>query len=340
MRKRQLAGLLAPVLALVLAASGCSGARSASAGTEGSAKLDLVAYSTPEVVYQKLIPMFEKTPAGKGDTFTQSYGASGDQSRAVAAGQAADVVHFSLAPDIDRLVDAGIVPKSWDKNPYHGIVSDSVVVLAVRKGNPKGIHGWDDLVKSDIEVITPNPFTSGGARWNIMAAYGAELREGKSPKEAQQYLSDLFHHVPVQDDKASAALATFTGGKGDVLITYENEAILAQKSGADIDYIVPTNTILIQTPAAVTTTTESPAAAKAFLKFLYTPEAQATFAETGYRPVVKSVASKFSSEFPTPAGLFTIDDVGGWDTVMKTFFDPESSVMQRVEQSIGVSTGG
>jgi len=326
-------------VALAVLAAGCGGG-SSTAGAASKQKINLVAYSTPETSYAKLIPAFNKTSAGKGVTFTQSYGASGDQSRAVAAGQAADVVHFALEPDIQRLVDAKLVSSNWNQNQYNGFVANTMVVFVVRKDNPKHITSWDDLVKPGIEVITPNPFTSGGARWNIMAAYGAELKEGKTPAQAQQYLSTLFHHVPVQDDKASAALQTFTGGKGDVLLAYEQDALLAQQSGADIQIVYPPQTIEIQTPIA--TTTKSSSTAKSFVKWLYTPAAQKIYAETGYRPVVSSAESTFTSTFPDAQNptTFTITDVdsGGWDDVMTKFFDPTSSVMQKIESSIGVST--
>jgi sulfate/thiosulfate-binding protein len=327
------------VLSLVALAAGCGGS-SANAGAASKQKINLVAYSTPEASYAKLIPAFQQTAAGKGVSFTQSYGASGDQSRAVAAGQAADVVHFALEPDIKRLVDAKLVSPNWDQNQYNGIVANTMVVFVVRKGNPKHISTWDDLVKPGIEVITPNPFTSGGARWNIMAAYGAELKEGKTPAQAQQYLSTLFHHVPVQDDKASAALQTFTGGKGDVLLAYEQDALLAQESGAPIQIVYPPQTIEIQTPIA--TTVKASSSAKSFVKWLYTPAAQTILAQTGYRPVVASAQSAFTQAFPNAGSPteFTISDVdsGGWDDVMTKFFDPTSSIMQKIESSIGVST--
>ena len=314
-----------------------------SGGSSGAAttkKINLVAYSTPQASYTKLIPAFQKTSAGKGVTFTQSYGASGDQSRAVAAGQAADVVHFALEPDIDRLVQAKLVSPNWDQGQYKGIVANTMVVFVVRKGNPKHITTWDDLVKKGIQVITPNPFTSGGARWNIMAAYGAELKEGKTPAQAQQYLSQLFHNVPVQDDKASAALQTFIGGKGDVLLAYEQDALLAQQSGDNIQIVYPPQTIEIQTPIA--TTVKAPPVAKKFVQWLYTPAAQSILAQTGYRPVVTSAESAFTKAWPNAQNPteFTITDVdpGGWDDVSTKFFDPTNSIMQKIEASIGVST--
>ncbi|MDX6547701.1 MAG: sulfate/thiosulfate transport system substrate-binding protein [Gaiellales bacterium] len=321
------------VLPVVLA--GCGGSGSSSGGGS-SVKLALVAYSTPAEAYAQLIPAFQKTAAGKGVDFSQSYGASGDQSRAVDAGQKADFVHFALEPDVQRLVDDGKVAASWNQGANKGVLADSVTVFVVRSGNPKNIHTWADLIKPGVQVITANPFTSGGARWNVMAAYGAQLKLGKTPAQAVQYLYSLFKNVPVQDSSARDALATFTGGKGDVLLSYENEAILAKSKGESVDYVVPDQTILIQTVAAVTKT--APPAATAFLNYLWTPEAQKIFADNGYRPVVAGVTGKYT--FPQPAQLYTIDDLGGWSTIKDKFFDPTKGIMAKVEQSIGVSTGG
>src|SRR3954454_5314286 len=336
---------LKPVLGLLLAAfglaalSGCGGpateGAASSSGGNGKAKLSLVAYSTPKEAFAQLIPAFQKTSAGKGVSFTQSYGASGDQSRAVAAGLPADVVNFSLAPDVDKLVEPGIVSGDWAKTGQHdGFVTNSVVVLAVRKGNPKNIHTWDDLLKPGVEVDTPNPFTSGGAKWNLMAAYGAQLEQGKSPAEARDYLKKLLQHTPVQDKSAREALATFSNGKGDVLISYENEAILAKKSGVDLDYVIPDQTILIQNPAAVTK--KAPAKAKAFLDFLATPQAQKIYAANGYRSVIPSLVDK--QKYPQPKDLFTIEKFGGWDKVNDEFFDPDKGAVAKIEQELGVST--
>src|SRR5919108_1399652 len=319
--------------ALLFVAAGCGdGDDEAAAGGGGDTKLSLVAYSTPREAYEEIVPAFQKTAAGAGVRFDQSYGSSGEQSRAVEAGLPADVVEFSLAPDMDRLVEAGLVAEDWADGEHKGIVTDSVVVLAVRKGNPKDIHGWDDLLRDDVEVITPNPFTSGGARWNIVAAYGAQLEQGKSDQEAVEYLEELFTHVPVQDKSARESLQTFSGGKGDVLIAYENEAIFALESGEELDYVVPDQTILIENPVAVTT--DAPAQAQAFVDFLFTPTAQKIFGEKGYRPVDETVASQF--DFPTPPKLFTIDDLGGWSAVSEKFFDREQGIMADIEQGLGV----
>jgi sulfate transport system substrate-binding protein len=326
------------LVALAALASGCGGQSSdASSGGNGSGgKLTLVAYSTPEEAYKELIPAFNKTSAGKGVSFSQSYAASGEQSRAVEGGLPADVVEFSLEPDMTRLVDADLVDKGWNTNQYKGNVTNSVVVLMVRKGNPKGIEDWDDLVTGDVEVLEPNPFTSGGAKWNIMAAYGAQLEKGKSPQEAQQYLAELFKNVPVLDKSARESLQTFSSGKGDVLLGYENEAILAQQKGEDIDYVVPDQTILIENPIAATSEAKDPKLAQKFVDFLYTPEAQKIFVGKGYRPVVEGTPG--ADKFKQPADLFDITKFGGWDKVNTDFFDPEKGVVAKIFQSQGKST--
>ena len=311
-RNRLLSGLA--LIVALLAAAGCGGQSDASSGGDGSGgKLTLVAYSTPEEAYKELIPAFNKTPEGKGVGFSQSYAASGEQSRAVEGGLPADVVEFSLEPDMTRLVDADLVDKSWNQNQYKGNVTDSVVVLMVRKGNPKNIKGWDDLVTGKVDVLEPNPFTSGGAKWNIMAAYGAQLEAGKSPQEAEQYIADLFKNVSVLDKSARESLATFSSGKGDVLLGYENEAILAQQKGEDLDYVVPDQTILIENPVAATNEAKDPKLAQSFVDFLYTPTAQKIFVGKGYRPVVKDTPG--ADKFPTPKDLFDITKFGGWDKV-------------------------
>jgi sulfate/thiosulfate-binding protein len=324
--KTLVAALAAALIALSAVVAACG-------GSSGN-KLSLVAYSTPQEAYQELIPAFKKTSAGKDISFNQSYGASGDQERAVEAGLKADVVALSLAPDVDKLVKAGKVDANWDKNQYQGFVTNSVVVLATRKGNPKNIKTWDDLIKPGVEVITPNPFTSGGARWNVMAAYGAQLEQGKSKQQALDYLKKLFENVPVQDKSARESLQTFVGGKGDVLIAYENEAITAQQKGQSLDYTIPDQTILIQNPAAVTK--DSTTDAKAFLDFLHTNEAQNIYAAKGYRSVVPSLVD--TTKFPTPPGLFKIDEVGGWSKVKDEFFDPEKGFLVDIEKAKGVPT--
>jgi sulfate/thiosulfate transport system substrate-binding protein len=319
------------VAALVTACGGTS-EDSAEAGSDG-AKLTLVAYSTPREVYAQLTKDFAKTDAGKGVTFDESYGSSGEQSRAVEQGLPADVVAFSLEPDVTRIVEAGLVEETWARDEFKGMVTNSVVVFAVRKGNPKGIKTWDDLVKDGVEVIEPNPFTSGGARWNVMAGYGAQLKQGKTHEQAVEYLRELFKHVSVQDKSARESLQTFTGGKGDVLLAYENEAILAREKGEDLDYVVPDQTILIENPVAVTK--DAPEQAAAFLDYIRSEEAQRVFGKAGYRPVNEALGGEF--QFPVPPGLFTIADVGGWPEVQKKFFDREDGIMAGIQREVGAA---
>jgi sulfate/thiosulfate transport system substrate-binding protein len=330
---RAVAGVaLALALAGGVAACGSSGS--------GGGDLSLVAYSTPGPAYTDgLIPAFQKTSQGNGVKFSTSFGASGDQSRAVESGQPADVVHFSILPDMERLVTDGIVDKSWDQNPYHGFVENSVVTFVVRGGNPKGIKTWDDLVKPGVEVVTPNPFSSGSAKWNLMAAYGSQIEEGKSPAQAQAFLKQLLQHTVVQPASGSDALATFQAGKGDVLLSYENDAIAAKKDDPkNIDYVTPSDTILIQTPLAATK--DAPTQAQDFVKWEYTPQAQQIWADNGYRPVVKSVFEKNKSKFTNPSNIFTIDKLGGWDKVDVQFFDPTKGIVTKDEQDLGVSVSG
>jgi sulfate transport system substrate-binding protein len=327
--------IAAAVALAVLALAGCGGSStegSAPTGAEGGS-IRLVAYSTPREAYAKLIDLY-RGGAGEGVSFQQSYGASGEQSRAVEAGLRADVVAFSLEPDMTRLVESGVVAKDWNAGEHKGMVTDSVVVFMVREGNPKGIKTWDDLTKDGVEVLTPNPFTSGGARWNVMAGYGAQLEQGKTPEHARDYLNALFANVAVQDKSARESLTTFASGKGDVLLGYENEAIFAQRQGQPLEYVVPEQTILIENPVAITE--DANGAAKGFVDFLTTDEAQKVFGDEGYRPVVKSVLDTF--DYPTPSGLFTIADVGGWDTVQKEFFDRENGFMAQVQRDLGQPT--
>src|SRR3989440_2186490 len=303
------------------------------AGAAKDTKLTLVAYSTPKDAYGELIPAFGKTQAGTGVSFSQSYGASGEQSRAVAAGLDADVVAFSLEPDITSLVQKNLVAKSWNKDKWHGMVARSVVVFVVRDGNPKRLKTWNDLLKPGVQVVTPNPFTSGGARWNVMAAYGGALRAGKTPKQAQTYLAQMWKHVVAAPSSAREGLQTFLAGRGDVFLAYENEAVFAQKHGQPVQFVIPKATILIENPIAVTSTSQHKQQARAFVDFLRTKTAQRIFAENGYRPLVEGVTQGLN--FPVRPQLFTIRYVGGWAKVEKKFFDPNSGIMAKIEGSSG-----
>jgi sulfate/thiosulfate transport system substrate-binding protein len=334
---------VAVAVAAMVAVAGCGGssdATTSSSGGGGSSnaktQLALVAYSTPKKAYDALTSAFAATPAGKGVGFGESFGASGSQSRAVDSGQPADVVAFSTTPDMTRLVKDGIVSKDWNANPEQGFSSDSVVVFVVRKGNPKHITSWDDLIKPGVQVITPNPSTSGSARWNILAAYGAQLKQGKTPAQALAFVKTMItKNVSVEDSSASAALQTFTSGKGDVLLDYESDAIAAEKAGDAVQYMIPNQTILIQTPIAVTTKSSHATQAKAFLAYQWSPAGQTIWAEQGYRPVLASVAKQFTKQFPVPPQLFTIAYLGGWTAAKKQFFDPSTGSITKIEQAAG-----
>ncbi len=330
------AGAAAAAVAVGLAA--CGGSDS-TASDGGGGTIDLVAYSTPQTAYEEsLEPGFSESPDGEGVDFQNSFGASGDQSRAVEAGLPADVVHLPLEPDMTRLVEAGLIDPSYTDTEYNGGTQNSVVAFVVRPGNPEGIDSWDDLVTGELEIITPNPFTSGGARWNIMAAYGSQIEQGKTEEEALAFVQQVLENTPVQDASARDALQTFIGGKGDVLLSYENEAIGAINAGEELDYVIPDETILIETQAAVTTEADDPEAAQAFLDFQVSDEGQRLWAENGYRPVNEKILAEFKDEFPEPATLFTIEDFGGWETVATEFFDPAEGSVAEIERNLGVAT--
>ncbi len=331
------AALLTLLIALVVA--GCGSSSSSTSSSSGGAKLDVVGYSTPESVYaETLEPAFAKTSQGKGVSFSNSFGASGDQSRAVVAGQPASVVHFSQAGDMERLVEEGeIVSKDWESGPYHGIATDSVVVIMVRKGNPDGITSFKDIEDKGVDVVTPNPFSSGSARWNIMAVYGSALEEGDSPDQALAAVKQVLEQTVAQPGSGRDAFAAFSQGEGDVLLTYENEAIKAEKEGEDVEYVIPPSTLQIETPIAVTKGAPEPAA-EDFLKFLWSNEGQELWAENGYRPVNPKLVDP--KQFPTPKDLFQISKFGGWGKVNDEFFDEETGSVAKIEGELGVSTSG
>ena len=332
-------------IALGLGVAACGGSSDATgAGSDGavSGTVSVVGYSTPTDAYEKVLePGFNKTPEGADVDFSNSFGASGDQSRAVEAGQPADFVHLALAPDVERLVDAGLVDDDWDSGRYKGTIQESVVAFTVRGGNPKDIDSWDDLVRDDVDVLVPNPFTSGGARWDIMAAYGSQIEQGKSEEEALQFVKDLLGNTVTQDASASDALETFTSGEGDVLISYESEALRAQAAGEDVDYVIPDQTIRIETKGAVLNdaSAQNPAGGQAFMDYLLSPEGQQGFADEGFRPVDPAVLKENEDKYPVPKDLFTIDDLGGWDSVTDQFFDEENGSVTKIEQDLGVTTG-
>lgn len=309
-------------------ASDVVGAADAQNAGARTTTIDLYAYAVPKPGFDKVIPAFTRTEAGKGVQFQQSYGPSGDQSRKVAAGASADFVNFSVEPDVTRLVDAGLVAKDWNANQYKGVPFGSVVTIVVRKGNPKGIHDWDDLLKPGIEVVTPNPFSSGSAKWNLLAPYAAKSNGGKDPRAGLAFIDKLVtDHVKVQPKSGREATETFLQGTGDVLLSYENEALFAERSGDPVQHVTPPTTFKIENPTAVLSSSKNLATAKAFNDFLFTPQAQKLWAQAGFRPVDPTVAKEFAADFPQPKKLWTVADLGGWKTVDSTLFKKETGAI-------------
>ncbi len=312
---------LALLAAATLAACGPSDDTS---GADGSSTISLVGFAVPKAANDALQEAWTNTVDGENVTFETSYGASGDQSRAVEAGKQADYVHFSLEGDVTRLVKAGLVAEDWNAGPTKGIVSDSVVVLVVRKGNPKNIEGWDDIVKPGIGIVTPNPGSSGSARWNILAGWAHATKDSRSDDDGKEFITKFFENAVTLAGSGREATTAFQGGTGDVLISYENEAIFARQSGEDFEYIIPDDTLLIENPAAVTKDA-NPKAAK-FLEFALSDDGQKIFASKGFRPVsdveVGEVegANDPKDPFPAPKKLWTVADFGGWSDVNKKFF--------------------
>lgn len=316
-----------------------SGGQSSAGGNGGGGKVNLVAYSVPKPAYDALETAFKATPQGNGVSFSNSYGASGAQSKAVSSGQPADFVNFSTGSDMTKLVPK-FVDAGWNAGATKGIVSTSVVVIVVRKGNPKHITGWDDLVKSGIKIVTPDPASSGSAKWNALAVYEHVLANGGTEAQAQDFLKKFFKNVVAKPSSGAQATSTFTSGTGDALISYESEAIQARVKGANVDYVVPQDSFLIETPAAVTV--KASQAAKDFLAFAESTAGQQIFAEHGFRPAVSGVtatnvkgANDPSNPYPTVAKLTTIADLGGWKTVNDKFFDADNGIVIKIENSTG-----
>jgi sulfate transport system substrate-binding protein len=315
----------------------CCAAALATAAAASAASINLVAYSTPKTVMAKIIQAWQSTPDGDGVSFTQSYGASTDQAKAVAAGLPADVIFLSTGDDMNLLVDAGLVDQSWNRQSYKGIAADTVVVFAVRNGNPKHIKGWNDLVRPGVQVVTPNPFSSGSAKWNVMAAYNAQRHLGKSDKQAIAYVQQLFTHVVSQDTSGRNATNTFLAGKGVVLLTYESEALASRAAGQDLQYVIPRQTMLIELPIAVAKSSSNKDVAQKFIRFTKSDAAQKLFAENGFRPVNPKILEQYASKYPARPGVFTIDDktIGGWRAADRRWFEPNRGLMAGIEKAIG-----
>ncbi|OBB99199.1 sulfate ABC transporter substrate-binding protein [Mycobacterium sp. 852002-40037_SCH5390672] len=327
-----------PVLALALIAgltAGCSGGASDAVGGGGLANartsITLVAYSVPEPGWSKIIPAFNASDEGKGVQVVTSYGASGDQSRGVVDGKPADVVNFSVEPDIARLVKAGKVSKDWNADATKGIPFGSVVTLVVRKGNPKNIKDWDDLLRPGVEVITPSPLSSGSAKWNLLAPYAVKSEGGAHSDAGVDFIKKLVtEHVKLRPGSGREATDVFVQGSGDVLISYENEAIATERAGKPVEHINLPQTFKIDNPVAVVNTSPHLDAAVVFKNFQYTAAAQKVWAQAGFRPVDPAVAADFRNQYPVPAKLWTIADLGGWATADPQLFDKNTGSITKI----------
>jgi sulfate transport system substrate-binding protein len=340
-QRNRLIALTAAALAVPAILSGCAASSGSSGGDD---KISVVGFSVLKTANEPVISAFQKTDAGKDVTFTTSYGASGDQARAVIGGLHADEVHLSLEPDMAKLVDSGDVSKDWDQNSTDGILTESVVVFLVRKGNPLGIKGWDDLIKPGVKVITPSPASSGSAKWNILAAWAhAANAPGGNDTKAKDFVTKLLHNTVAMPGSGSDALASFLAGNGDVLLAYENDSIEAKAAGDDVDYIVPDDTLEIQNPAAVTT--DASPAAKDFLDFQLSKEGQTLYAKAGFRPVISGVqtdvagANDPSNPYPAVPHLYTIDkDFGGWAEADPKYFDENDGIITKIISGLNIGS--
>jgi sulfate transport system substrate-binding protein len=328
--------LLAVLVAGIVPLAACGGDDASDSASDEESSISIVGFAVPEAANKAIAEEFAKTPEGEGVEFTTSYGASGEQSRAVAEGLAADYVHFSVASDVTRLVDEGLVEETWDDGPNKGIVSSSIVVFAVRPGNPKDIQTWDDLIKPGVEIVTPNPASSGAARWNALAAYGQVIESGGTEADAEEYVRKFFDNVVALPSSGRDATTAFLGGTGDVLMAYENEAILAHQNGEEFDYLIPETTMLIENPGAVLK--DSTSAAGDWLDFVLSEDGQRQFALTGFRPIIDGVeygdvegANDPSDPYPPVTNLLTVeDDFGNWDELSTKFFDEENGLVTQI----------
>jgi len=327
-----LGGALALIVGVVAAcAGGASDAVGGAGLTTGNTKITLVAYSVPEPGWSKVIPAFNASQEGKGVQVITSYAASADQSRGVVDGKPADIVNFSVDPDITRLVKAGTVSADWDKDGTKGIPFGSVVTLVVRKGNPKDIKDWDDLLRPGIEVITPSPLSSGSAKWNLLAPYAVKSSGGQNTEAGVDFVRKLVsEHVKLRPGSGREATDVFVQGSGDVLISYENEAIATERQGKPVQHVTPPQTFKIENPLAVVSTSPHLDAARAFKNFQYTAAAQKLWAQAGFRPVDPAIAADFRDQYPVPVKLWTIADLGGWGTADPQLFDKNTGSITKI----------
>ncbi|MBD2001540.1 sulfate ABC transporter substrate-binding protein [Leptolyngbya sp. FACHB-541] len=306
----------------------------------GPVELTLVSYAVTQAAYEQIIPLFTEQWKAEHDgqevIFDQSYGGSGSQTRAVIDGLEADVVALALALDTKKIEEAGLIESGWEEEAPNGsIVHTSVAALVTRDGNPKAVQGWQDLTKEDVAVITANPKTSGGARWNFLALWGAINQTGGDDAAALDYVTQVYGNAPVlPKDAREATDVFFKQGQGDVLINYENEVLLAKLNGEELPYVIPDVNISIDNPITVVDANVDKhgtrEVAEAFVQFLFTPEAQREFAKVGFRPVEESVKAEVANDYPEIKTLFTVDDFGGWDEIQAKFFD-DGAVFDQIQ---------
>jgi sulfate transport system substrate-binding protein len=335
--------LLSAISLLAACGSPAASTDSASQSSGEPLKLILGAYTTPREAYQELIPIFQqqwKEKTGQDVVFEESYLGSGAQSRAIVEGFEADIAALSLEADINRIQKAGLITHDWKSGPYKGMLSNSIVSFAVRPGNPKGIQDWADLAQPGLEILTPNPKTSGGAMWNVLALYGAAMRgfvqgvPADDPAAAQDFLLKVLSNVTVMDKGARESITNYEKGVGDLAITYENEVLVGQQSGQNYDLVIPRSTILIENPVAVIDAYADKhgtrEAAEAFVEFLFSKQAQEIFARHGLRSVDPEVAKATASQYPQVEDQFTIDYFGGWEKATPEFFGDDGIYNQTV----------
>lgn len=318
--------------------SPAANAPESAAASGETVKITLVSYAVTQSAYEKIIPKFAeawKTQTGQTVEVEQSYGGSGSQTRAVIDGLEADVVALALALDTQKIEKAGLIQPGWEEElPNGSIVHKSVAALVLRDETVP-VKGWADLTKPGIEVITANPKTSGGARWNFLALWGSVTQAGQPEAQAQSFVESVFKNVPVlPKDAREASDVFFKQGQGNVLINYENEVLLAQSKGEKLPYVVPLDyNISIDSPVALVDANVDKhgtrEVAQAFAEFLFTPEAQKEFAQVGFRPTDPLVAEEFSSQYPTVQKLFTVTDLGGWDQIQTQFFE-DGAIFDRI----------
>lgn len=329
--------LLGTTASLLIAA--CGGITSGGNRVE----LTLVSYAVTRAAYEQIIPQFAQQWQAEHDqevVIQQSYGGSGSQARAVIDGLEADLVALALALDTQAIEEAGLIEPGWeDEAPNNAIIHRSVASLITREGNPKNIQSWDDLARDDVSTITANPKTSGGARWNFLVLWGDKTENGGTEEEALEFVQRVYQNVPILPRNAREATDIFYEQRqGDVLINYENEVLLAQQQGQTLPHVTPESNISIDNPIAVVDVNVDKHGtreiAEAFVRFLYTPEAQREFAKAGFRPVDEAVAEEFSEQYPPLTGLFTVEDLGGWDIVQEKFF-ADGAIFDDIQANIG-----